>query len=54
MNQLEAARDLALRVPCGLCRAPVQAECVNSVNRSPRDEPHTSRVVAGLLRPRVT
>jgi hypothetical protein len=50
VDQLEAKRDLALRVPCTLCGAPVQGDCVNSVDGSPRAEPHDSRVVAGVVR----
>lgn len=40
-------RAIALTVGCRLCRAPAGTECANSVDGSPREQPHHSRVVRG-------
>lgn len=44
-----ADRALALRVPCPLCKMPAEAECVNSVDGRPREEPHYNRPVRARL-----
>lgn len=44
-----ADRTLALTVPCPLCKVAAQTECVNSVDGSPRDQPHLNRPVRARI-----
>lgn len=44
-----ADRELALTVPCPLCKVPAGAGCVNTIDGTAREEPHFNRPVRARI-----